>query len=268
MSNPDDLRAVAAAMKAEGVPYSIAVFPLYVGPVGKGPQKTVHLNERPNVVRAIAEMLDGGATLVLHGYSHQLGDQKNPRSGESGTDYEFFQAHLDSAGNVVYDGPVPGDSQAWAQGRIDKALAELADLGLPRPQMFNVPHYAASPADYAAIQASFAARYDRGQYFSPAWDGTPPVSPYIYEQSAPFLVRDSYGSLVVPENLGYVTNPSENASGANTRKDLLAGATALLAVRDSVASFFYHPFLGSTELVHVVRELKKMGYTFTSPCEV
>jgi uncharacterized protein YdaL len=268
MSNPDDLRAVAAALKAEGVPYSIAVYPLYVGPVRNGRQRTVHLAERPKVVRAIVEMLDGGASLVLHGYSHQLGDRKNPRSGESGTDYEFFQAHLDSAGNVVYDGPVPGDSQGWAQERIDKALAELAGLGLPRPNMFNVPHYAASPADYAAIRDTFAARYDRGQYFSPAWDGTPPVSPYIFEQSTPFLVRDSYGSLVVPENLGYIADPSENASGPNTRKDLLAGADALLTVRDSVASFFYHPFLGSARLTGLVRELKSMGYTFTSPCEL
>jgi uncharacterized protein YdaL len=161
MSNPDDLRAIAAALKTEGIPYSIAVYPLYVGPIVNGRQRTVHLAERPQVVRAIVEMIDGGASLVLHGYSHQLGDRKNPRSGESGTDYEFFAAHLDDEGNVVYDGPVPGDSQAWAQERIDKSLAELADLGLPRPTMFNVPHYAASPADYAAIGRTFAARYDR-----------------------------------------------------------------------------------------------------------
>ena len=153
-------------------------------------------------MRAIVEMLDSGATLVLHGYSHQFGDRKNPRSGESGTDYEFFIAHLDSGGNVVYDGRVPGDSSAWAQQRLDKALAELRDLGLPRPNIFNVPHYAASPADYAAIDNTFAARYDRGQYFSPEWDGAPPVTPYIFEQSSPYLIRDSYGSLVVPENLG------------------------------------------------------------------
>ena len=174
MSNPDDLRALAKALKREGVPYSIAVYPLYVGPVRNGPQRTVRLAERPQVVRAIVKMLDGGASLVLHGYSHQLGDRRNPHSGESGTDYEFFQAHLDSAGNVVYDGPVPGDSQAWAQARLDKALTELRELGLPRATMFNVPHYAASPADYAAIQQTFTARYDRGQYFSPRGKGFRP----------------------------------------------------------------------------------------------
>jgi len=134
--------------------------------------------------------------------------------------------------------------------------------------MFNVPHYAASPADYAAIRNTFAARYDRGQYISPAWDGTPPVAPYIYEQSTPYLIRDSYGSLVVPENLGYLADPSEHVSGPNTRTDLLAGARALLTVRDSVASFFYHPFLASGELVDLVRQLRAMGYTFTSPCEL
>ena len=220
------------------------------------------------MVRAIVEMLDSGATLVLHGYSHQFGDRKNPRSGESGTDYEFFIAHLDSGGNVVYDGRVPGDSSAWAQQRLDKALAELRDLGLPRPNIFNVPHYAASPADYAAIDNTFAARYDRGQYFSPEWDGALPVTPYIFEQSSPYLIRDSYGSLVVPENLGYIANPSETASGPNTKQDVLAGATALLAVRDSVASFFYHPFLGSRTLVDLTGQLRRMGYTFISPCEL
>ena len=268
MSNPADLLAIAEAMKAEQVPYSIAVYPLYVGPIVNGRQKVVRLAERPQVVRAIVEMLDSGASLVLHGYTHQFGDRMNPRSGESGTDYEFFLAHLDGAGNVVYDGPVPGDSEIWAQGRLDKALTELHDLGLPRPSMFNVPHYAASPADYAAINDSFAARYDRGQYFSPEWDGTPPVSPYIFEQSTPYLIRDSYGSLVVPENLGYISDPLETASGPNTTQDVLAGAGALLTVRDSVASFFYHPFLGSTKLVDLVVQLKKMGYTFTSPCEL
>ena len=94
------------------------------------------------------------------------------------------------------------------------------------------------------------------------------MSPYIFEQSTPYLIKDSYGSLVVPENLGYIADPSDTASGPNTRKDLLAGAAALSTVRDSVASFFYHPFLGSTHLVDVVRELKEMGYTFTSPCEL
>jgi uncharacterized protein YdaL len=268
MSNPADLLAIAAAMKAQRVPYSIAVYPLYVGPVVNGRQKVVRLAERPQVVRAIVEMLDGGASLVLHGYSHQFGDRRNPRSGESGTDYEFFLAHLDGAGKVVYDGPVPGDSEIWAQERLDKAFTELRDLGLPRPNMFNVPHYAASPADYAAINASFAARYDRGQYFSPLWDGTPPVEPYTFEQSTPYLIRDSYGSLVVPENLGYISDPSEAASGPNSKQDVLAGARALLVVRDSVASFFYHPFLGSPRLVDLVVQLRNMGYTFISPCEL
>ena len=268
MSNPEELRAIAEFMKKERVPYSIAVYPLYLGPVVDGRQKTVRLAERPQVVRAIVEMLDGGATLVLHGYSHQFGDRKNPRSGESGTDYEFFIAHLDSRGNVVYDGPVPGDSQRWAQERLDKALTELDDLGLPRPNIFNVPHYAASPADYAAINDTFAARYDRGQYFDPEWDGSPPASPYIFEQSTPYLIQDSYESLVVPENLGYIANPSEAASGPNTKQDVLAGANALLAVRDSVASLFYHPFLGTRTLVDLVSQLRGMGYTFISPCEL
>ena len=127
---PEHLKDIAKALKDQGVPYSIAVYPVYVGPIIRGRQKTVRLADRPEVVRAIVEMLDGGATLVLHGYSHQFGNRKNPLSGESGADYEFFLAHLDSRGNVVYEGPVPGDSQSWAEDRLDQALGRTA---LSRP---------------------------------------------------------------------------------------------------------------------------------------
>jgi uncharacterized protein YdaL len=162
---------------------------------------------------------------------------------------------------------VPNDSQAWAAHRLDDALVELSAVGLPRPNMFNVPHYAASAADYRAIGTRFAARYDRGQYFAPAWDGSSPASPYMSEQSAPFLIRDAYGSLVVPENLGYVSDPNAR-SGPNTKPDILTGATALMQVRDSVASFFYHPFLGPKALDDLVDRMQAMGYTFVSPCDL
>ena len=52
------------------------------------------------------------------------------------------------------------------------------------------------------------------------------------------------------------------------KSDLLAGASALLSVRDSVASLFYHPFLGTSHLVDIVREMRRMGYNFVSPCEL
>jgi uncharacterized protein YdaL len=267
MSDPENLKRIAEAMKREGVPYSIAVYPVYVGPTIRGRQKIVRLADRPEVVRAIVEMLDEGATLVLHGYTHQFGNRRNPRSGESGADYEFFLAHLNDQGNVVYEGPVPGDSEAWAQERLDKAIAELQKVGLPKPSLFDVPHYAASPADYAAISTRFPARYDRGLYFAPGWNDAGLVSTYMSEQAAPYLIRDSYGSIVVPENLGYISD-SAGASGPNTKSDVLAGASALLSVRDSVASFFYHPFLGTSNLVDIVRQMQQMGYNFVSPCKL
>jgi uncharacterized protein YdaL len=267
MSDPENLKRIAEVMKREGVPYSIAVYPVYVGPTIRGRQKIVRLADRPEVVRAIVEMLDEGATLVLHGYTHQFGNRRNPRSGESGADYEFFLAHLNDQGNVVYEGPVPGDSEAWAQERLDKAIAELQKVGLPKPSLFDVPHYAASPADYAAINTRFPARYDRGLYFAPGWNDAGLVSTYMSEQAAPYLIRDSYGSIVVPENLGYISDPA-GVSGPNTKSDVLAGASALLSVRDSVASFFYHPFLGTSNLVDIVRQMQQMGYNFVSPCKL
>lgn len=267
MSSPDDLRAIARSLRSRHLPYSIAVYPVYVGPLTEQPRKVVHLWERPDVVRAIVEMMDGGATLVLHGYTHQFGDRDNPRSGESATDFEFFLAHLNANQDVIYDGPVPGDSAAWAERRVDQALAELSRVGLPRPQTLNVPHYAASAADYRGFATRFPARYDRGQYFASGWDGASPISAYMSEQAMPYVIRDAYGSLVVPENLGYVSD-TRAQGGPNTRPDILAGAATLLKVRDSVASFFYHPFLGPEALDDLVDKMRAMGYTFVSPCDL
>jgi hypothetical protein len=45
---------------------------------------------------------------------------------------------------------------------------------------------------------------------------------------------------------------------------LVANAKANLAVRDGVASFFYHPYLGTTYLRQTVEGIQSLGYTFVS----
>ena len=60
--------------------------------------------------------------MVLHGYTHQSALPHNPDNGESGQDFEFFATHYDTRRDLIYDGPVPGDSVAWADGRFDAAM--------------------------------------------------------------------------------------------------------------------------------------------------
>ncbi len=45
-------------------------------------------------------------------------------------------------------------------------------------------------------------------------------------------------------------------------------AKANLAVRESTASFFYHPFLGVQELEETVNGIEDLGYTFVSATDL
>ena len=49
---------------------------------------------------------------------------------------------------------------------------------------------------------------------------------------------------------------------------MLATARENLVVRDGVASFFYHPFLGVGSLPKLVDGLRAMGYTFVAAQDV
>jgi uncharacterized protein YdaL len=262
-SSPEQLKEAGKLLAEENIPFSFAVYPIYRGPVSERPRRKIRLKDRPEVVDAITYLLESGGTMVLHGYTHQSDDTVNPTNGESGEDFEFFRTHWDSKRRLVYDGPIRADSTE----RIEAALAELRAARLPEPKIFEVPHYAAAPADYRVISKMFDARFDRGNYFSPDWRGQSPSGPYMNEQFVPYLVRDDYGSVVVPETLGYVeTTPAEKRAGSV--KQIVAHARTQLVVRDNVAGFFFHPFLETAHLEAALDGIRKLGYRFVAPCDL
>jgi uncharacterized protein YdaL len=266
-SDPVQLRQVADLLAAEDIPFSIALYPVYVGPVDQRPRERVRLQDRPQIVDAIRYMLSKGGTLVLHGYTHQLGNRRNPTNGESAEDYEFYRVHLDAHHNLVYDGPVTKDSAAWTRHRISSALAEIHAAGLPRPWMWEFPHYGAAPADYRVAASIFVARFERGNYAAGPV-GHEDLST-LTEQTPPYVVRDTYNGPVLPETLGHVASPGDLAAGQGSIRQIMADAAAQkAAVRDNVAGVFYHPFLGTTPLRHLVDGLRHEGYRFTAPCSL
>ena len=211
-------------------------------------------------------MLAQGGTLVLHGYTHQLGDRRNPTNGESAEDYEFYRVHYNARHVLIYDGPVPrlrGVDPAPNRpcpGRDPTA-------GLPRPELWEFPHYGAAPADYRVAASMFVARFERGNYAA----GPPGHQDLktLTEQTPPYLVRDIYGGPVLPETLGDVAGPHIPATGPGSIQQILADAAVQkAAVRDNVAGVFYHPFLGTEPLRHIVKGLRREGYQFTRPCDV
>lgn len=266
-ADPSRLRSIADYLAGERVPFSFGVYPVYKDPNGtynNGVPETIRLIDAPAVVSAIKYMLGKGGRMILHGYTHQYSNAQNPYNGVSGDDFEFFRAHVDAANNVQLDGPVPEDSAAWVHGRIDAALAEVKAAGLPAPSIFEFPHYAASATDYQAIATRFSTRYDRTLYFTGQLTGRPAYvdNNRMLGQFFPYVVRDVYGTKVLPENLANYEPEAYNNNPPRFPADILATAKRNLAVRDGFASFFYHPYLGLGPLKEIVSGIKKLGYTF------
>ena len=257
-SNPDNLRAFADYLASRNVPFSVAVIPEYRDPVLSPGSAPIRIADRPDFVAALRYMQTKGGTLLMHGYTHQYGTTANPINGRSGVDYEFTAMTLDAGGNPVVVGPVAEDSVAWATGRLDAGIAAFTQAGLAAPTIFEFPHYVASLNAYRAASQKFSTRYERVTYFPGALGGTPNYgSPQGI--ALPYVGTDVWGSKIIPENLGYVID------GIRPASTIVATAARVKAVRDAVASFFYHPYLPLAGLQQAVEGLQAQGWTFVAP---
>jgi uncharacterized protein YdaL len=263
-SDPADLRRAADFLAAEHVPFSVAVYDSYRDPLGHDGPRRLDLVQAPQVVAALRYMQARGGELIMHGHTHQLDARRNPYSGVSGDDFEFFTSHVNKAGYVVYDGPVPGDSEAGARARLEEGLAGWRAAGLGRPTLFEFPHYAASAADYRAARGLFAGRYERSYYYAGQLSGRAPDPNTSAGQFFPYPVVDVYGQAVVPEDLGNHEIKGYNHHPPRLPRDILALARRDLVLRDAFASFYHHPFLDIALLKETVRGLKAQGYVFVS----
>jgi uncharacterized protein YdaL len=262
-ADPAQLRAVVDYLSGQGVPFSIGVYPVYRDPVGADGDVTVRLSERPELVATLKYATAHGGTVLMHGYTHQYGTVRNPVNGRSGDDAEFYLVRLDEQRHqFLPEGPVTEDSTDWALDRIDRGLAEFSAAGLPKPSMFEFPHYMASPVDYVAAGRRFDQRYERSLYFPGLLSGGSIDDSGRGWQFFPYPVRDVYGAVVLPENLDYVPSTGDAVP------QMLEEARANLVVRDGVASFFYHPFLGVGKLPELVNGIRAAGYTFVSAADL
>jgi hypothetical protein len=140
----------------------------------------------------------------------------------------------------------------------------FAQSGLPTPAFWETPHYSASAADYAGIGKVFATRYERGLYFGGQLAGGAVNYSHVFGQFFPYVVHDLDGSTVIPENLGNYEPVMQNNNPARLPATIVAHAQAELAVRQGVASFFFHPYYDISGLQQIVAGMKALGYTFVS----
>jgi len=222
------LESIVRYLAAAHVPYGIGVIPdLHV----KG-QVVASLRNNSELLDVLRWAAGHGATVILHGLHHCC-------SSEDAEGYEFWDRDQNAA--VSYD------SAEWMRSQVANGIADLTALRLP-PHIWETPHYSASPIDYGVVS----------EFFGAAWERRRPIGwlPWI-------LKRDQYGTLVLPEDLGYVS-----LDGTKTVADQLRRAKELLVCRSCLAAGFLHP---STIWVKDVREyvngLRGLGYVFVDPAQ-
>lgn len=260
ITDPLRLRQIADILWGEKVPFVVSVIPEFQNPFGEwndGIPQTVMLSDAPAVVSALKYMQQKGGQLLQHGTTHQMDNTRNPYNGFSGDDYEFYRLGLDVNGNIIYQGPMPGDSAEWARQRIQRGKDNLASVGITA-MGWNTPHYIASYIDNTVFPTFYRMEFCRGLYYS---EIDTPDNTYFLQQIAPYIFQhDSYGAKRMPETLGYV-DPGNFPN--NALEEMVQRADANLVVRDGWASFYFHPYLDLNYLKSLVRSIKGLGYTFT-----
>lgn len=281
-SDPADLRAMADYLQEAGVPFQVAVMPIHIAKTPEGDDwYGLSLLDRPEVVDALKYMQERGGTLIQHGTTHQFGTLDNPYSGRSGEDYEFYRYGCSATARQPFEfgecsntsyirqiGRIAEDSMEQHTARIEKGRQVMVDAGLGEPEIFETPHYAASPNAYAAMTDVYDARYEQSDYFAGILSGEPSEAGQAYSQHFPYTVHDIYGSKVYPENLGNITESEQNNHATRDPEFLISRAEAHLAVRESTASFFFHPYLDINYLKDTVEGIRELGYEFVPVTEL
>ena len=256
------------------IPFSVATIPYYVDSLGAyngGTPMYVPLSQATNLKKALNYAKARGGEIVMHGYTHQYGKMKNPHTGVSGDDYEFW--------NIVANSPVPEDSTSWVLGRLNAGLSDLQTNGFA-PVAWEAPHYHGSALSSKAAASVFNTTYQRVVYFTadkPNFNaatgkdfGVGQIFPYV-------IKKDYYGQRVLPESLGnieYDIRAIDPTSNYNyTWQDIVTNAQYALTVRDGYASFFFHPFWlepelgvpGFADFQKLIDGITQLGFTWIAP---
>jgi uncharacterized protein YdaL len=269
-------------LQGRGIPFSIAVIPHHMDPLGAGndgvPQE-IPFAQATRLREALAYAVPRGGEVVMHGYTHQYGDMKNPWSGMSGDDYEFW--------DIVHNAPVPEDATQWALDRVTAGLWELTRFHFG-PVAWETPHYVASPLASRAFPLAFDTTYQRVVYFTSDHPdlGAHAGKDFMAGQIFPYAIaRDYYGQRVLPENLGNIEYDIHEVDPSSSYtygwEQIRENARYALAVRDGYASFFFHPFWLEADVAQEVQKdtgrqpyadftalvdgISQLGFTWVAP---
>ncbi len=238
-TDPHSIITIADTLSALKVPFLISLVPVYLA---SSNDKEMRISEKPELVKALRYAIEKGGAITLHGFTHQF-------KGASTIDSEFW--------DMQGDHPLGCDSALYVEERMEKALDECFKCGL-YPLLWTTPHYLASTKDYEIIARHFSTGSERKIFFNL----------YNSRQNFPYVIeRDIYGQRIIPEYLTYVPylmkDGVKDLEGEKKAADRLVEMEQTMhCVRDSVAGFFFHPFMDVSLLKGIVTSMESKGCSF------
>jgi uncharacterized protein YdaL len=271
--DPAELKAAADYLYSQGIAYGFGVSPVYTDPLGyyspdHTPESSALSDRNSGVADMVKYMQAHGGTLIMHGYTHQYSNVANPYDGVTGDDFEFYRVTENADHTLNFRGPTAEDSAAWAGKKIDDSFREFKRAKIDAPTIFEFPHYAGSVVDYQTVAKSFSTRWERSLYFSGIMRGGTIDYSHLIGQTFPYVVRDVYGSVVLPENVGCYAPEAFFQFAPRFVSDILYAADKARVIRDGFASVYFHPFEGVGPLSQIIEGLRAQGWTFASPAQV
>nr|WP_240159688.1 DUF2334 domain-containing protein [Paenibacillus aceris] len=219
------LRAVADYLYMQKIPFHVAVISRFINPELQYDCTISNPFDPVSVrfVETLQALRTRGASLGIHGYTHQYGQSV------SGEGFEF--AYPDCLKDCPPDDPKSSLSdslhiqRSYAYGRFHMALSAFQTAGL-RPDWFETPHYAASEVQRKILEACSWLIYENNPH--------DPTNRQVTYQTAASIVGRTY---YVPTPLGYVSSDA-------VEQDVTRIMNQVSQYEETdLASFFYHPFL-------------------------
>lgn len=257
LGDAEQLQEIADYLKSENIPYMIAVIPIYTDPETG---REYHFSDNKELTSVLQEMQADGASLVLHGYTHQF------RQSETGEGFEFWDVENNMP---IYHGPDEEVVQkteedfdsaeefeeynqdnldyerAYIENRIESGIDEMAKYDL-YPLAFEAPHYTMSQNGYKVLSEYFSTYVGQIQLSDENWEIMRPI---------PTVGQPTYlhGMTLYPETMGYV-QPEE----PDSVDIMMKNAEEYQFIDRGVTSAFYHPYLGLDGLIEVVEGMKQI----------
>lgn len=252
-SDPDLVLEAGNYLLDREIPVYLAVIPVYIN---NETGKVVKLSEVPKLTDALKSLVNRGAFVISHGYTHTY------RYTETGEGFEFWDSVLNQpittlnteeqtekikrteqfAGLEEYESyfnKYRTIETSYIETKLQSSIHSLTKLGFA-PVAFEAPHYTMSSNGYKVTSNYFSAIFGQVQLSDKNWE----------VMSAPLFVSKPSvlnGMTLYPETIGFVDPNLDDPIGA---MDETIGK--VIQVPGSMLGGFYHPYLGLDYLKEMV----------------